>query len=262
MVEIISTPIFIATCGRACKVNMLKYLPPSSILFVEPRERDEYALHYPDLHLVSIGLNNQGLAYVRNFILQYAIDHKFKHYWMLDDDIKGFYTRQLGANKVEKALMLPTLESAEQLFLKYNLWHGSLEYQQFAWSMGDKEIILNSFCDNAVWFDVEKCKILSGKYRLKLKVDRDFCMQVIDCGGTTGRSTLHAFATPPDGSNDGGLKEMCYDVPGEEERNVDELIKLWPVGVVTKFVKDTGRIDAKINWKLLGSKQTIFNPFD
>lgn len=257
----------IATRGRAGKVKLLTWFneshPEGVILFVEPQEEQIYRLQYQNLKIVPIGLRDQGLSYVRNFIYQYAIGNEIDYFWMHDDDIKDFFRRE-GNKMIKLDTPYPFLVEMENRFIHQGFYHAGLEYQQFAWS-ATAPFVLNSFCDNAVWFNMKLLKTIlpTPPYRkeLKVKVDRDFCMQVIAGGGITARSTELAFATPADGSNTGGLKELVYDKPGWEEEAVDQLIKIWGVNVVTKFTKPTGRVDARINWKALNSSQQSINNF-
>lgn len=250
--------ILIATRQRAGQVKLLTWLNENhaqeTTLFVEPQEVNTYKLYYPNCKIVSIGLQSQGLSFVRNFIYQYAIENNIDYYWMFDDDIKNFYYR-VDKKMIKEDDPWLLLQDCENDFRACKFHHAGLEYQQFAWSASKKHL-LNTFCDNAVWFNMPLLKDLlpsRNPYRmeLKVKVDRDFCMQVVAAGGTTARCTTLAFATPPDGSNSGGLKEIVYDQPGWEEKAVDQLIAIWGSECVTKFTKDSGRVDAKIHWDRL-----------
>lgn len=255
--------ILIATRQRAGKVKLLTWLndyhPQETTLFVEPNEVDTYKLYYQKCNIINIGLQDQGLSFVRNFIYQYAIDQSINYFWMFDDDIKNFYYR-LEQKMIKEEQPWSLLQDIENDFRACKFYHAGLEYQQFAWSANQK-FLLNSFCDNAVWFNMPLLlQILpTPPYRkeLKVKVDRDFCMQVIANGGTTARCTTFAFATPPDGSNSGGLKEIVYDKEGWESEAVDQLIKIWGPECVTKFTKDSGRVDAKIHWNKLNKPKPI-----
>lgn len=54
------------------------------IVFVEPQQYDDYVSAHPDLTFVNIGATDQGIGYVRNFILDYIGDQNFI---IADDDI-------------------------------------------------------------------------------------------------------------------------------------------------------------------------------
>lgn len=255
-----STPILIPTRGRAGASKLLSWLNDEeriqTFLFVEPEDIENYKRHYPKLPLVNIRASNQGLSFVRNFTYSWATQQGYRFYWMFDDDVKNFFHRS-GTKmiKIEWEHCVDMLCQCENDFVEAGFFHAGMEYQQFAWSAGNKIFNRDSFCDNVVWFDMMRCLSIlpTPPYRreLKVKVDRDFCMQVIAKGGTTGRHTIFTFATPPDGSNAGGLKEIVYDKEGWEAEAVDQLISIWGEDKVSKIVKESGRVDAKIHWNKL-----------
>ena len=60
------------------------------LIFVEPHEVKKYQIFWPEYNIVDIKKSNQGLAYVRNFILDYIDEPKLV---MADDDISFFGKR-------------------------------------------------------------------------------------------------------------------------------------------------------------------------
>lgn len=255
-----STPMIwiVATKGRAGKGKILQWLndnlPIDTILFVEPQEYELYKSYYPNIRRYYIMReNNRGLAYVRNEIYNFALQHEIKYFWMPDDDITGFFDKE--GNRVKKNNdPIQALIKAQERFIKEGFYHAGLEYQQYAWS-ANREFTLNSFVDAVVWFNMDLLKTIlpTPPYReeLKLKVDRDFCMQVLAKGGTTARYNELSLSMPKEGSNEGGLKEIAYDIPGFEESMVDKLREIWGFNIVEKITKPSGRIDAKIHWDRL-----------
>lgn len=251
--------IIIATRGRYANNKFLSWLDKShgqnTTLFVEPQELGHYRFNFPNTRIVNILSDNQGLTYVRNFIYEYAIAYQ-DYFWMPDDDITGFFKKDGNrVHKMDQDEVWDKLEKIEKIFIEKGYAHAGLEYQQFAWS-ATKTFILNSFCDAVVWFNMPILKkIIKSdqpyKPELKLKVDRDFCMQVLASGGTTARYTELSLSMPKEGSNAGGLKDIAYDINGLEESMVDKLIEIWGNDKVTKIIKDNGRIDAKIHWDKL-----------
>lgn len=257
--------IIIATKGRYRNNKFLTWLDQNfgghTTLFVEPAELDSYKFAFPNTKIENIFWNDRGLTYVRNIIYKYTIEHNIDYFWMPDDDITGFF-KKVGnrVEKIEWELVINRLMDMEKEFIKEGFAHAGLEYQQFAWS-ATKPYVLNSFVDAVVWFNMPILKQIIRttqpyKYELKLKVDRDFCMQVLAAGGTTARSTELSLSMPKEGSNTGGLKEIAYDIDHLEESMVDKLIELWGTDKVTKITKDNGRIDAKIHWDRLRPIQT------
>lgn len=249
----------VATKGRAGKGKILGWMSDNAkdlgdiYFFVEPKEYNKYKLHYPNIQMIIIPKDDAGLAYVRNRIYEFVLHKGIEYFWMPDDDITGFYDKV--GNRVKKNdNPIPKLMEIQEEFIQNGFFHAGLEYQQYAWS-ANRQYTLNSFCDAVVWFNMKLLKTIlpMPPYReeLKLKVDRDFCMQVLAKGGVTARYNDLSLSMPKEGSNEGGLKEIAYDLPGHEESMVDKLKELWGSNIVEKITKPSGRIDAKIHWDRL-----------
>tara|TARA_R110000787_G_scaffold54657_1_gene126942 strand:- start:1016 stop:1789 length:774 start_codon:yes stop_codon:yes gene_type:complete len=224
-------------------------------IFVEPQDYNKYIEIHDQKNIVIIEQNNMGIAYVRNSILSWAVSNNIKRYWTLDDDIGSFYHRE-GTKMIKDNINV--LEKAEKQFIENDFGIYALEYQQFAWSAGEREFSKNSYMDCCVCIDVEKAKKSNIKYRTKfaLKEDRDFAMQFIKNGYETARSTLYAFSCPKNGSNKGGLYEVySYNDREKETAAVKRLIEEWGDHCVKLIEKKDGRIDAKIFWKKINDKQ-------
>ena len=105
---------------------------------------------------------------------------------------------------------------------------------------------------------VNNIKIKNTYYREQAagKEDRDFAMQVIKNNLKTGRTTLYAFSAPPNGSNNGGLKEIFYDIKDKELNSCKKMVELWGDDICQHIIKKEGRNDLKINWKKINSTQT------
>jgi hypothetical protein len=194
--------------------------------------------------------NDQGLAYVRNWIIAHARAATGGGWiWMLDDDITRFF-------RVEGARCVPApagavLRAAEaQIAARPGATLGALEYQQYAWRATGKPA-LNGYCDVAVCVHTGRFR---GHFRadMDLKLDRDIVLQVLTTGGHTVRVTDHAFAAPKNGSNKGGLYDD-YAQDGREAEASRRLAAAWP-GLVTAIVKPDGRPDAKINWRAFSAR--------
>ena len=68
--------IAIPSKGRAKKVETLTIFP-EAILFVEPQDYNLYKESYPKNKIININKNDQGISYVRNFILNYFTFYDF-----------------------------------------------------------------------------------------------------------------------------------------------------------------------------------------
>jgi hypothetical protein len=239
-----NSPIYVLSKGRAGTASSPRLLEQAQlpyILVVEPQEADAYAQHFPLAKLILLPQSNKGIAYVRNHILSLNLSW----FWMLDDDIKGFYRREKG--RMVRIGADIALAEAEQLICSVE-WagQGAIEYQQVAWST-KKDYALNSYCDVCVLLHAERVKGLSYRGELALKEDRDFTLQILSAGLKTVRVQSYGFAAPKNGSNAGGLKEL-YQEAEREKLAVDRLCAAWPE-IVSAKVKNDGRYDAKINWR-------------
>lgn len=189
--------------------------------------------------------DGQGLAYSRNFALDYARENSLDWFWMLDDDISKFYKTVNRRNTPTTAK--ECLESAELLFKSdRGVAQAALEYQQFSWSQ-KKQVHVNGYCDVAVCINVRRTKTMSYRKNVELKEDRDFTLQCLSKGYRTVRACHCAFSAPQNGSNDGGLHDVYK--AGRERQAVDEMCRVWGKAICTPTVKKNGRRDVKINWR-------------
>jgi len=245
-------PIFIPTKGRYenCKTASLLKDEKNVYLVVEPKEEKNYKNGNYKGQIIVLPFNDKGITYVRNFILNYCFYNKIEWFWMMDDDINNFYTRE-GTKLTKKN---NAFRNAEQ-FICENTAQISLEYQQFAWS-ATKNFVQNSYNDVCVCINSFKAKKTQTQYReyVSLKEDRDFTMQLIKNNFLVKRVTTCAFSAPKNGSNKGGLKQI-YDQKGREETASKRMVEIWGDRICRFLVKKDGRPDVKIYWKEINSKQ-------
>lgn len=250
--------IFITSKGRydKCKTADLFIGNKDAHLVVEPQELQQYLEKYPNFNYLVLDQNDQGLVYARNYIKLYAQQNKLSNYWLLDDDISSFYRRE--GTKLIKEEATTVLKNSMQMLQENNIALGGLEYRQFAWS-ANKDIIFDTFCDCAVFLDLDKMQGIYYNPELKLKIDRDMCIKTIHNNQRTARITKYAFSTPPNGSNKGGLKEIAYDKQDLEKDMCLKMVEIWGSNICKHIVKKDGRHDIKIYWKKINSNQkTLF----
>jgi len=247
-------PIYVASKGRpeSTTLRLLQVQKIAHTAVVEPQEVDEYLAEMGDWQsprdewpkLTVLPKSNQGIAFVRNYILEDARQRGLSWFWMLDDDINGFFL-------VEKSRLVRTpagevLSAAQRVFRSVGrVGQGALEYGQFAWSARKDHAI--GYCDVAVCINVQRTAGLRYRKEMELKEDRDFTLQVLNSGWLTVRASHCAFAAPKNGSNAGGLSEV-YAQNGREEEASKRMEKAWP-GICRFEPKPDGRPDVKINWK-------------
>jgi len=123
-------PIYILSRGRYDKsltANcLMEYNVPYTI-FVEPQEEKQYKNKFGSDAIHIIPDNDQGIAYVRNYINDYSMKQFDKKHWQLDDNIKSFRRRINNKNVKDDPYIL--LTEAEQEVEKYsNIGRASLAY--------------------------------------------------------------------------------------------------------------------------------------
>lgn len=236
-------PVYIPS-KRRHESKLLDMLPFSYVV-VEPQDRALYEKRVGKGRLIVLPENDQGIAYVRQFILDHNRQQNQAWYWMLDDDISGFYVTK--DSKLVKEEGEKVLFEAEKLILQsVCVGQAALEYAQFAWSQTNR-VKFHGYCDVAVAINTTMTRMCNYRPEMNLKEDRDFTLQVMANGARTMRCPMLSFRAPKNGSNKGGLQEF-YAKKGREEQAVDRMVTAWP-GVVEKRVKPDGRIDCKIDWK-------------
>jgi hypothetical protein len=239
------TPIFIPSKGRPNAMKTCKQFDSNNyIVVVEPQEEADYRLA-GHKRLLVLPASHQGIAFVRNFILEHAIANQLPKFWMLDDDITSF--KQYVNSTPKNSNGEQALKDAEELFTQVpNLGQAALEYNQFAWS-GRNQVSVLGYCDVAVLIFPSRVNGIRYRSHMNLKEDRDFTLQVLASGRMTARACKIAFAVPKNGSNQGGLYDE-YAADGREREASERMIKEWP-NICTWNIKPDGRPDISIHWK-------------
>lgn len=235
--------IYIPTKGRLdCQktYNILTELGLKPILVVEPQEEQEAsAKGYPYL---TLPLNNQGIVYVRNFILKYCRENDIKYCVMIDDDVNYFGRTDFLKKKVVKDNT--AFLSALHFFHKAKM-SGGMEYVQFAWASKKKVTYNKGFqvchflyipsIPAKLWYDVPN------------KEDKDFGIALLMNGVETFNLVAYAISVPSIGTNKGGLNEMYANK--EDNIGAVNLQNKWGSDIIELVNKKDGRIDANIKWR-------------
>jgi hypothetical protein len=222
-------------------------------IITEKRDAVYYSEFHDPYRLIELPKSGEGLAYSRQFALTYARAKRWSWYWMLDDDIKGFFQ----TTPEKKTVPIPAyvaLNRAEEIlesvdFMSGTLGMAGLEYQQFAWS-NTRPVVWNSYCDVAVCIRSD----IPVNYRTQLpfKGDRDFTLQILSLGFNVAKLAQLSFAVPRNGSNKGGLYDL-YKTDKEKWAS-EEMERLWGPAICKATVKKDGRPDVKINWRAFQTK--------
>ena len=211
--------------------------------FIEPAEIGLY--HAPGTK-VDIGKDDEGIAYVRNCMLDHAKEHR--HEWVIiaDDDITGFGKYEGGSKvKTDASIWLEIFEKVRGL--PYELT--GINYVQHAW-YSQKDLSINSkFAEVCVLMHTPS---IHWRYRAEFdtKEDRDFTMQTIKNGAGVLRFNRFCFTCPGVGTNEGGLRDMYKEK--RDELAVHSMCEEWGNLVTTKWKKDI--LDFKANLKALAGQ--------
>lgn len=249
-------PIYVCSKARPHDrhISTMRLLRDAGVPFnlvVEPQDAAVYEEAWPDAVVLVLPENDRGLAYCRNFVIQHAASAGHAWVWVMDDDVKRF-CKQIG----KKAVTVPVndlLAEAEAAAVKYTdlpFMQIGLSYVQNVWS-AKTTVRLNGPMDVVVAFHVAALGGFRYDETLSLKSDREFTLRLLGLGYCNVTLTTLGFDCPTNGSNAGGLQDVYR--AGVEAECVQRLATMYP-GVVTRHVKPSGRVDAKINWKMFRGK--------
>ena len=268
-------PIFIFSRGRSNqKSGTWHRLAECGLPFtvvVEPHEKKQYEVAIAEVlswanmsaslgTIVAVPESDQGVSYVRNYILEHLAPSS-GWFWLMDDDIKGFFQTVKGVNQPMRASDCLG-EAARRMRRVPSTCLFSLEYESFAVHYTPRDVKVNNY--NAVVVCMNKAKLPKYppgpndktpreiRYRFRVCEDHDFTLQVIHLGGTTMRFKNLSFRTPNPAACTGGLTE--YYVMHQKDIRIQNriFVDTWPtvsVEVLKGIVRP--RYTVEINWKVL-----------
>lgn len=216
---------------------------------VEPQDYDAYrASGVPNL--VALPDNDQGIVFVRNFILDHAKKTNKEWVWMIDDDVQGFGYAKDGKTIKGTAAVLSDFHASIE---RYKFPLNGINYCQYAWaySTGSVRYKINKKT-------AEVCTLLympkiqwQYRKRYSLKDDRDFCMQAIKYSDGIIVDTHSWFACPGVGSIPGGLQDFYLQKRDQED--AAKMVAEWHP--YAKLIHKKSRIDVKLD--LAGYAQSL-----
>lgn len=215
--------------------------------FIEPQEMDAYKAP----NKISIGESNKGIAFVRNFILDWARANGHEWIIMCDDDITKIHKYIDGKNVEQTAsIFLQVWEKVKQLPFELV----GFNYKQYIWVAKTDYSVNSVFVDQLVMINVKR---VTWRYRgeFNMKEDRDFAMQTIQKGNGVLRFNKIGINSPLIGTNPGGLQED-YKLK-RDELNARKMVNEW--FPFCKLENKDGRVDFKADLKALAKqyKKTI-----
>jgi hypothetical protein len=243
-------PIFIPSKKRpdGKTFSHLEGIAAKKTLFLEREDAIAYKKHEALFdEIVLLDESNQGIVYVRNAMKKHAERNKLEWFWSMDDDIDSFHQAETG-KKMRKVEASEALRGAQDIITKLNAALGAINYGQFAFNK-TKPYSLNKKCLICTLNNVEKLRGLSYDKKAALKEDLDFTLQILNKKHRTVLCEQIAFKVPVYGTNKGGLHDF-YKIPGVEKDVSLYLEEKWGKHMVRAYVKETGRWDIRINWKL------------
>jgi len=208
--------------------------------FIEPQELSSYNVP----NKVSIGQDNQGIAYVRNFILDWAKENN--HQWVIvcDDDVNSFGIYNGKTQKIGAKIWNEIFNKAKDLPFELV----GINYVQHAWHEKKKYSVNKKFAEVCVLMNVARIK-WSYRPEYNLKEDRDFALQTISKGNGILRFNHYWFSCPDVGSNKGGLQELYKQKL--DERSAVKMCNEWQPFVSLK--RKGSRLDMKTDIKGLAT---------
>lgn len=255
-------PIFILSKGRYDKrsatwVLLAEDKVPFTVV-VEPSEAEMYR---PIIERIGgkievLPSDNQGVAFVRNFILN-ELAPVVGWFWIMDDDIQKFIRAANGQHVRVSALQMLTLASPH-LAMEHSACLYSLEYEQFGHASKPHQILLNSYNNIAVCLNKALLPRGDLQYRFKVREDYDFTLQIIFHGGTTLRRRDLCFRAPSMATSAGGMTAYYLNERPDIQIQNKLFLETW-AGVAKEVEKGSGesrRRDIRVSWAALRDPAT------
>lgn len=206
--------------------------------FIEPQEMQLYDVP----NKINIGLNDQGVTYVRNFMLDFARKNKMDWVIICDDDVQNFGIYEGKTKITDAGIWWQIFEKAKKLPFEII----GINYRQHAWHEKKKYSVNKKFAEVCVLLNVSK---ISWNYKPNTKEDRDFQLQTIMKGNGVLRFNHFWFGCPGIGSNKGGLHNLYLQK--KDTIWAQQIVKDWHP--FATLIQKEDRIDAKIDLKSLTS---------
>jgi len=204
--------------------------------FIEPKDFDGYDVK----NKINIGADDQGITFVRNFMLDFARTNEIKHFIVCDDDVNKF-----GIVEGSRAVSLPNAEALLKpfnIFKKSDFALGGINQRQFAWSEKKNYRVNTGKVECCIFCQTD---LITWRYKEDTKEDRDFVMQCLD-----NRQSFVSFSRvhlnmPAIGTGPGGLNDHYQN--NSDAAWARKLVIDWPG--YAKLIKQYGRTDAKLDYK-------------
>ena len=216
------------------------------IVFVEPQDMESYQKYNPDMTLINIRKDNQGIVYVRNFILDYMGEEVF---CKSDDDIESFYQRE-GTKFVPVSSDI-VLGEIEKFMSENNIAACGLPPKQTSWYY--KGLVKkNMKIFNIIFLNGFLLKPLRYDENISNGQDIDLCFQLIRSGRGSYGYFKFAYQNASGGSLEGGLQDNLSKLAMQERIRkklecIEYMNRKWGSKSVTAIIKNN-KVSHRVNW--------------
>lgn len=241
-------PVVVMSKGRAGKSPTLDLLAREGItheVVAYWHEAERYAQAHPKAEVVRVGTDITHFAAKRQWILQRARSLGWGFFWMLDDDIKGFY-RYGGNGKADRSRVgvREALESIEETAKEFPaVGMAGPDYQQFAWRAR------TPFTVNRGVYVAALLRTGTGidfREELRNKADVGYVLDHITQGWATLLMHTYAMETQVMATGKGGLQDEYQ--AGLQTEMSKRLVELFPE-MCALHNKGPRGYDVRIKWE-------------
>jgi hypothetical protein len=201
-----SFTFYIPSKNRADSIITHKVLTNLGIhnykVVVEPQNQEAYSSVFAPDNLVVMDKNDQGIAYVRNYIKQYSKQNNETHHWQLDDDIKRLYYIWGVGNKhrMTDPYAFTTVETVMKNYPRIGI--SGFSHAAFA-AFQKKKYRFSAQCCTMVCISNDK----SATWDPETIEDTDYSLQLLYAGDCTLLFNCYGYDIPKQMTQKGGNTE-------------------------------------------------------
>ena len=236
--------VYIPSKGRSKIKNWekIKEAGFNFVVAVEPQDEQDYRSAGTQ-NLIVMDRNDAGLAYCRNYALDWCRRNGHDWMWMVDDDVTGY--GGIDSNGKTVKMSSSVLGIVYEKLKQFKFPVGGISYRQFCWGKLPSYRINRQSPDVCTLIYLPKIKWRYNE-SLTTKIDRDFFLKSIKY--SDGMITLprYCFSTPKMGSNVGGLHDIYAQKKYVEDAS--RMISYWGSEYIT-LARKNGKLDIDIDWK-------------
>lgn len=219
-------PVIVPTKGRAGRVSA-DVLSLNPVFLVEAEDHEVYARHYYESRFQVLPESGRGIAYARNHVLSVARSFGWRWFWMLDDDLFDFQSREVEPpTKLTAGTALYLAEREVQDLAGVAMLGLPVAWNRRATDEGELQRVrwnTAMYCCVALYLPA----FLGLAYRVAPREDTDMALQVLARGWKTASMDFLTYQMPMCGTNPGGLASF-YATDRSGAKANREMAALWP----------------------------------